>query len=163
MGVFGNYSVSKAKVSGGGVYLEPGDYVLEVEATKGIQTRGKGPMFVADFIVRESNNDKFPAGSRVNHTILMDKDYGPGNAKEILAALSGLDAASSSDAAAVNAEDWDAVLENCVVKPLFNGKLVKARAVTKEKAKSSGTYTRTFFTPHPTTREALQGSAKKAK
>lgn len=161
MGVFGNYSVSKAKVSGGGVYLEPGDYVLEVEATKGIETRGKGPMFVADFIVRESNNEKFPAGSRVNHTILMAKDYGPGNAKEILSALSGLDASSSTDAAAVNAEDWDAVLENCVLKPLFNGRLVKARAVSKTKKDGSGAYTRTFFTPHPDTRAALQGKKSK--
>jgi hypothetical protein len=160
VGVFGSYSVSKAKVSGGGVYLEPGDYVLEVEATKGIQTRGKGPMFVADFIVRESSNEKFPAGSRVNHTILMDKDYGPGNAKEILAALSGLDAASSADAAAVNAEDWDAVLENCVVKPLFAGKLIKARAVSKTKKDGSGAYTRTFFAPHASTREALHGKPK---
>lgn len=162
MGVFGNFSVNKAKVAGGGVYLEPGNYVLEVEATKGIQTRGKGPMFVADFIVRESDNDKFPAGSRVNHTILMEKDYGPGNAKEILAALSGLDASSSTDAAEVNAVNWDEVLENCVVKPIFNGKLVRARAISKEKKIKGEFYTRTFFNPHPDTRAALHG-AKKAK
>lgn len=162
MGVFGNFSVNKAKVTGGGVYLEPGDYVLKVEATKGIQTRGKGPMFVADFVVVESNNDKFLPGARVNHTILMEKDYGPGNAKEILAALSGLDAASSIDAAAVNDTNWDEVLETCIVKPVFNDKLVKARAVSKEKKDKSGSYTRTFFTPHPDTRAALHG-AKKAK
>ena len=163
MGVFGSFSVKNAKVSGGGVYLEPGNYVLEVEATKGILTRNKGPMLVFDFIVRESNNPKFGPGSRVNYTVLMSSDYGPGNAKEVLAASAGLDATSPLDAAAVNAEDWDEVLENCVTKPIFAGRKVRARTVLKDKVKSEGVYTKTFFTPHEETRAALHSPAKKAK
>ena len=164
MGIFSQYKVKDAKVSGGGNYIKPGSYTLEVEDTKAVQTRGKGPMFVVDFIVRASTNPEHAIGSRVNYTVLLAQDWGPPNAKEVLCAMSGLDAATSADAAAVGNEDWDAVLETCVTQPIFRGKLVDCNAILKAKAKSSGEFTRVFFKPNAETRAALHGgSAKKAK
>lgn len=159
MGIFSQYSVKNAKVTGGGNYIQPGSYTFEVEDTKAVQTRSKGPMFVVDLIVKSTTNPAHPVGSRVNYTVLLQQDWGPSNAKEVLCAMSGLDAGSSQDSAAVNNEDWDAVLETCVTQPIFRGKLVDCTANVKPKAKSAGEFTRCFFKPNAETRAALHGSA----
>lgn len=161
MGIFSQYKVKDAKVTGGGNYIQPGNYVFEVEDTKAVQTRDKGPMFVVDLIVRESNNEAHAVGSRVNYTVLLAKDWGPANAKEVLCAMSGVSATSGQDSAIVGAEDWDAVLETCVTKPIFRGRLVNCTAITKAKVRSAGEFTKCSFQPNEATREAVLGGDKK--
>lgn len=161
MGIFSQYKVKDAKVSGGGNYIQPGTFTFEVEDTKAVQTRDKGPMFVVDLIVRSSTTDAHAVGSRVNYTVLLAKDWGPGNAKEVLCAMSGLDATSGADSADVAKEDWDAVLETCVTKPIFKGKLVDCTAVTRAKVRTQGEFTKCMFKPNAETRAALH--PKKAK
>jgi hypothetical protein len=163
MGIFSQYSVKNAKVSGGGNYIQPGNYTFEVEDTKAVQTRDKGPMFVVDLIVRKSNNPAHAEGSRVNYPVLLAKDWGPGNAKEVLAAMSGLDATSGADAAAVSSEDWDGILEVAVTQPIFKGRLVDCTAHLKAKVRSQGEFTRCIFKPNAETRAALHGSAQQNK
>lgn len=152
MGVFGDVKINSAKISGGGVYILPGEYVFEIEAFKVIKTRGKGPMFVAEFKVLETTNPERPIGSRPSFTVLVDQDWGPGNLKEFIVAASGLDPSSARDEAKVNAENWDAVLEKAINAQSYSGMKVICSASEQAKKKSEGSFTKIRFYPHPETR-----------
>lgn len=152
-GLFSGTDLNAAKVIGGGVYILAGDYTMEIEGLKVIRTRGKGPMFVADFKILESTCPERPAGSRCNHTVLIEKDWGPTNLKEFLVAASGLDSYSSKDGPLVDKENWNAILERSLSDEApYVGLKIKCTATTQDKKKSEGQFTRVRFYPHPDTR-----------
>jgi hypothetical protein len=156
MGLFkGKSQVNDAKVSGGGVYLTAGEYVLEIEATKAVQTRKDGLMFVADLIVRESDSPTHKVGSRVNYCIKTNNDWGFGNIKVFLIAASGLSPNKAQDAEEINGTDWDEALDIATTNTdLFKGLLVRARAVDKAN-KAGDVRTRQYYTAHEGTKDAI--------
>ena len=88
MGLF--TEISKAKSSSGGVYFEPGTYLLECKACKTGQTReGSKPFFVAEFIILESSRSDRPVGTTMSFMVMLDKylETALGNVKGCAAAL----------------------------------------------------------------------------
>jgi hypothetical protein len=166
MGLFANIGLNRVAISGGGgVYLEPGEYLLEIETLKSVKTRSKGPMFVADFKVLESTNETRPAGTRANYTVLTDLDWGPANLKEFLVAASGLDPFSPADATKVAAENWDAMLEAAIsdaqpYKGLKIRSLAREQKTTSAQAKRAS-FTKIMFYPDMSTRKHFKVDEKK--
>lgn len=83
MGLFSG--IKDAKVSRGGVYLEPGVYTARVEACKSGVTRKGAGFFVVEMTVLESNNPKFTKGSSVSWMVVLDKEPSLGNIKHFAA------------------------------------------------------------------------------
>lgn len=135
MGIFGNQvKLNDAKVSGGGVYFTTGQYVVEIEAMKIVQTRQKKDLFVLETKILESTAPDRSPGTHCNWAVTLDLDAAPGNIKALLCAASGLDANGATDAAAIAAEDWDAVAELAVGdKNPFKGDKIRINAIMKLK------------------------------
>lgn len=131
MGVARKFSIQKAKVNGGFDYFEPAkspqdfikegkvpekaaaEYLCEVARVKLVDTRNGGVLFAVEAKVLETDNPKVKVGATRNWACDPNKDAGPGNIKEFLAAVLGIDA---SDTAAMEAsDDWDETFEGAIV------------------------------------------------
>jgi len=144
MGVFGN-KIGKAKVTGGGEYFDKvGNFVVEIEVVKAIETQEKGPMFCAETIVVQSDNDEIPVGARRSYCSLANAKWGPANIKEFVVAANGLNAHEPKDEKAIDAKDWDAITEEAIseTNPLKGDKLLIVVYSKKTKAGTMGTRTK---------------------
>lgn len=83
--------VENAKTSEKLPYIQPGRYVLRVDQIKVFDSRTKGPMFVAEYTIVESEGlGANPKGSRAAHLIkLKGNDSALGNVKGMVGALTG--------------------------------------------------------------------------
>lgn len=87
--------VENAKTSEKLPYFNAGKYTLRVDLIKVFDTRSKGPMFVSEYTVLESEGETAnEVGSRVAHLIkLRGNDSALGNVKGLVGALTGEGAA----------------------------------------------------------------------
>lgn len=147
MGIFGGHNLNEAQVSnGGGVYFLAGEYTAKIDAVKGFKGQ-KGPTVAVDFVITKSDNEKRPVGSRVGTVYVLSKPFTMPNLKEFLVAASGMHPTSPANQAAIEAEDWNKVLDAVTdtSQPL---KGVEVSVVAKDqKKRDGGVFTRLFFTP----------------
>ncbi len=88
MGLF--KGIEKEKASGGGNYLTPGNYTLEVSEVKTFSSQQrKGRMyFCAEFAVLSTTSPDFAPGDQVSWLVNMDQPSSLGNIKGFATALS---------------------------------------------------------------------------
>src|ERR1700759_2294597 len=137
MGLFSDKkALSNAEVKGGdsGDYFGAGTTIARIETVKATKTRKVGMAFIAECVVVESNNPKFPPGTRAKFFQGTNVEWAPQTIKEFLVAASGLDARSPADAKKIASEDWDAISEVAVdeTQPL-NGKLIRVEGAYRLK------------------------------
>jgi len=116
MGVFSG--IKEAQVNKGGVYLNKGNYLLEVEAVKLIQSRKKDDLFVVETKVIECDGDEAnPEGTSASWIANLTKhDAAMGNVKMFLQAVDPDLDDSSLEAAADMAVGDDNPLKGETVK-----------------------------------------------
>lgn len=133
MGLF--KSIESAKVNQGGVYFNPGKYLVEVIAVKTIKSRKNMDLYIVECEILDSDVADRPTGSRASWVVNLAQDAAMGNIKAFLAAANGID---PSDEDAVQREITEEVAdlsyadENPVagVKLGLQVTLVKTRAGT---------------------------------
>ena len=128
--------VAKAEASTGGVYWEPGKYLVLLDVVK-VKEGRKSDFFIVEGDNLESDNPERPAGKRCSWVIDANKDAAPGNIKAFLAAAL---ACSPDD---INEDDF----EDCVDEdnPLC-GKLVRLQ-VTMTTTKSGNDFSKHNWQP----------------
>lgn len=85
MGVFGK-KFDEAEASRGGVFWEPGKYLVYIEEVKLYESKTKGDMFIVAGINLESNNEERPVGSKPSWVVKLSQPSAFGNIKAFLAA-----------------------------------------------------------------------------
>jgi hypothetical protein len=88
MGMFGK--ITEVRVNNGGIYFQPGAYLLEVLAIKVGKTReGDRPFFVAEFKILESDNPERRPNTTMSWMVMLDKfqETGLSNIKGFACAL----------------------------------------------------------------------------
>lgn len=71
-------TIGEARLSEGGIYVEPGAYVVEILKCKAGSGR-KGDFFVVECLIHESNNPARPVGSTMDWFVDMRHEPSPGN------------------------------------------------------------------------------------
>ena len=141
--------IENAKVTERLQNLSIGQYVLQVDAVKVVESRGKGDMFISEFTVLSSKGEGAnPEGSRVSTIIPLRLDMALPNIKAFVAALTG--------------EDLKAVTEKMVdtlvsAKNPAKGTVVRADAFEIQK-KDGSPFTKVAFM-HVTPDEAAKLAA----
>jgi hypothetical protein len=80
--------IEDAEVSNRLPWLQPGSYVLQVDALKQIPKSRKGPLFIAEYtIVKRLSNEGNPEGTRCSHVIKMSLDTALQNIKGLVSAI----------------------------------------------------------------------------
>ena len=82
--------IEKAEVAGGGQYLTPGSYTLEVEEVKTFvsqKVRGRN-YFVGEFTILSTTSPEYSPGARVSWLVNMDQPSALANIKGFAVALS---------------------------------------------------------------------------
>ena len=138
MGLFGK--ITEAKSNQGGVYFEPGLYVVECKAVKTGQTRDNRPFFVAEFVIKESTNPLRVVGSSVSWMVMMNANIETalGNIKGFAAAIFDIPEHTVDEA---GVEAMIAADNPC------NGMLVRAEAVMI-KTKKGEDFTKLMWSPY---------------
>lgn len=85
-------SIASSKVSSGGVYFLPGNYLVSVVKAFLMNSRKGVPLVVVECEILESDNSERAAGTRASWVVNMSQDAGPGNVKGFIAAALGIDA-----------------------------------------------------------------------
>lgn len=99
MGIFSG--IDKATPSEGGVYLLPGQYVVEIVKCKSGTTRKKLDFFLSELRVLQSSNPERPVGSLCTWFVGIMPDTGAlGNIKRFLAIANDVEDADVDDAGA---------------------------------------------------------------
>jgi hypothetical protein len=114
MGLFAG--IKEAKVSQGGVYIEPGVYKSRIDACKSGKTRAGVGFFVVELEHLESNNLKHPPGTKVSWMVTLDKEPALGNIKAFLAAASNSKEEEIDDAGAELVVSAENPLKDTVLK-----------------------------------------------
>lgn len=114
--------IANAQTFENGVWLNPGSYMLEVQKILAEKKR-KGNMFIVEFNVLEAVQTDpqvkpNPVGTRASLVINLDKDSGPGNAKEFAASLADEPGwtkkyENPADAQAANASAFEGLATMC--------------------------------------------------
>ncbi len=133
MGMF--KGIESAVVQEGGVYLEPGEYLLRVAACKEGTSRKGDEFFVAEFEVVESTNDLRPVGSRVSWMTMRRFDSFLSNVKGFVCAV------AKEEADTIDEEAADLVVGDS--QPLV-GEEVRAQA-TEIETRTGRPFTRVRF------------------
>lgn len=83
--------IEQARTSDKLPYIQPGNYLLEVESIKLVDSRTKGAIFCAEFKVLDAKGEGAnPIGSRCSHLIVINgNDSALGNIKSFVQALTG--------------------------------------------------------------------------
>lgn len=84
-------------MSEGGIYIQPGNYWLVVDACKGITTRKGDDCFVAEFGILKSTVEEQPPGSHVAWMAKLKFDAAPGNIKACLLGITEIAEADFDD------------------------------------------------------------------
>jgi len=140
-------------------YIEPGRYVLQVDRCLiGSSTRGKGDFFVAEFTVVNSDQRRFPAGTRV----LMVQMFSKGEV-----ALSNIKSFAASvlkkDHRAITAAVMDRFVDNDGAavqgqRVVCNAQLTKTKAGNDFTKLMWSAYTNENFSPAPLAAPANPGA-----
>ena len=99
MGLFSG--IGDAQVGQGGVYFLPGEYVVEIIKCFTMRSRKREDLFIAECLIKESNNPERRPGSKASWVVNFKQDAALGNIKGFVAACSGI---SPSNQKAVDAE-----------------------------------------------------------
>ncbi len=109
MGLFAG--IDDAVVGSGGVYFQPGIYVVELLKVFAMRGRNKEDFFIAECRVVESDNEKHPVGHKASWVVKLSQDMAMPNIKGFIAAVNGID---PHDDETVNEEVDEAAVE-CAV------------------------------------------------
>lgn len=91
--------LGKAKISRGGLYFQPGEYVVDIERVTTVRSqRDKKDFFIIEATIVESDCPELKPGMQPSQAIDIDNIMGFPNIKGFLAAANGID---PSDEAAV--------------------------------------------------------------
>jgi hypothetical protein len=83
--------IDKADAAGArNPYLLPGKYLLKTKKLAVFMSREKKLLFLAEFLIEQSNNPDRPEGMTVSWLTPMVSDMGPVNIKRLIAALNGI-------------------------------------------------------------------------
>lgn len=93
--------IAASKVSTGGVYFVPGNYLVSVAKAFLMTSRKGSHLAIVECEILESDVAERPVGSRASWVVNMSQDAGPGNVKAFIAAAIGI---SPSDTNRVDAE-----------------------------------------------------------
>ncbi len=91
MGFWDNKNINDASSTKGGLYFEPGNYLVQVQCCKMIVTRNKDNMFVAECIIikSDSDNKSLQPGAEPAYAVNMDgrfPDLSMGNVADFMRA-----------------------------------------------------------------------------
>ncbi len=79
----GNYDgIGKAQVFEGGVYFQPGLFLVRVDVVKESKTRKGREFFVVECTILDSNHPELVAGKTVAQLIMLDQDAALSNIKQ---------------------------------------------------------------------------------
>lgn len=143
MGLFSGIGSDKIKSQQGGVWFEPGLYLVKCSAVKmGVKREGNRPFFVAEFTIVESSNPKHIVGSTVSWMVMMDAyiETALGNIKGFAAGIWNVDEKTVDEAAV---EAMVSKANPC------NGLMVRAEATVIKTKKNDG-FTKLKWTPYTT-------------
>lgn len=140
--------IAEADVTERSVYFEEGVYpVLYLDVMKMVNSRKGDTFFVAEFDILESNVSSRPSGSRAVWMANFRHDATPGNVKDFIAKLNGVEPEE------ITAES---VKLACSEKNPCSGRLIRLEAVQTD-TKSGGKFTRHNWRTLP---EEVQEQAK---
>lgn len=114
MGLFSK--IKDARVSKGGVYLLPGNYLLKVETAKLIEDRHNVALLVTEHLIIQSDNEERKPGSHVTWMAKNNQDAFLGNVKAFLCGVLGVSEDDIDEETAEGAFDEDQPLQNQYVK-----------------------------------------------
>jgi hypothetical protein len=148
MGIFAKKNIGNARGSRGGLYLEPGNYVVQVQRCKE-ETGFKGDeFFITELEVIESNVEKLPPGSAPSYVVNMKgkfPDLALGNCADFmragfasLADQSGEDRPSDIDDIELDDDMAEAVISE---ENLLAGVFLSVKAWHKD-TRDGGVFTR---------------------
>jgi hypothetical protein len=136
--------IAAAKSNGGGVYIQPGQFILEVENIL-FESKYGGSTFIVEFIVRESisteaGKEANKVGTKCSSVDVVDKpgaagDAAAGNVKAFVLGLYGLNAEEVSEA-----EFLEAVGAITEKDQPAKGMLIGCTAFTKPKKTKPGEF-----------------------
>lgn len=159
--------LNKAKAgNGGGLYILPGDYTLQIEGIKRFQSAQGGVVVAVDFLILASTNPERKPNSRVGTVFQESTSIGMSNMKEFFVAATGLSPHNVADQDAVNNEDWNKVRDlACSPDQTLSGLKIYATGVERTKRKTVGdpkkdNYTRVTYAPHEETRKKFHEAAE---
>lgn len=136
--------IENAKTSEKLPNITPGKYLLEVDAIKAFTTRSKGPAFVAEFKVVESEGEGAnPVGTRCSFYVKLSLDSALGNIKGLAAALQDIDTKSVTQAMVDKITTTD---QNPKPSPAIGTKVYADAFVIKTKEKKD--FTLVQFSPY---------------
>lgn len=138
--------VGDAKVSQGGVYFLPGQYLVEIVKCFAMNSRKREDLFIVECMILESDCFERPVGSKASWIVNFKHDASLGNIKGFLAACNGIDPGND---ALVNQEITEDVCEYAVhdENPLAGTRVKLAATATKTKAGND--FTLHFWDPAP--------------
>jgi hypothetical protein len=139
--------VAAAKPSSGGVYWEPGKYLVQIDVVKVHEGRKGADFFVVEGDNLESSNPERPAGARCSWVFNTAQDAAPGNIKSFVAAALSCPADDVDD---------DVIEEVLSAENPLNGKIVRLQVVLTE-TKSGGEFSKHNWQP---VTEEVQKQAK---
>lgn len=93
--------IDKAKVFVGGVYFQPGLYLVRIDAVKEGQSRKKEDFFAVECTVQESNVSALGAGKMATWMVMLKQDAALSNIKQFASVVGECDA-DEVDAAAID-------------------------------------------------------------
>jgi len=109
MGLFAG--IKDAQVGSGGVYFQPGKYIVELLKVFVMRGRNKEDFFIAECRVVESDNVKHPVGHKASWVVKLSQDMAMGNIKGFIAAANDID---PHETETVNEEVTEEVVEYAV-------------------------------------------------
>ena len=90
MGLFGK-RVAESKPSEGGNYWLPGQYLVQIDTVKAIESRKGDDLFIVSGENLESSNEKCPVGAACSWVCNLKHEPAPGNVKSFIAAALAMD------------------------------------------------------------------------
>lgn len=137
-------SIAASKVSSGGVYFLPGNYLVSVVKAFVMTSRKGTPLVVVECEILESDNPERAVGTRASWVVNMSQDAGPGNVKGFIAAAIGV---NPSDTAKVDSEVTPEFCEEAFgeTNPLMDVRMRLQCSLVKTKAGSD--FTRHIWIP----------------
>jgi hypothetical protein len=134
--------IKKSSVSNGGVYFQPGVYLVEIKKAFFKESRKAAVLLIVECSILESDCAERPAGSDVTWTCNMSLDSGPGNCKAFIAATAGI---PSDDTKRIDDEVTDEVMDSLFGEDnMLGGMRMKVQA-TDVDTKAGGKFTKLFW------------------
>lgn len=97
-------NIGDAKVYETGVFFEPGNFVVDIQAFVAGATRQGRPFLACETMIKWSDNPSRLPGSKCTHMIMLDTDSAMSNVKKFIAGVEGVQHES------IPKEHWDALV-----------------------------------------------------